>query len=99
MNKLSGLDTFREEIDILDSKIVELLEARFELCSKIGMYKKDNNLPILNENRELEVLNKNLNKIVKTEFSENIEEVLVAIMNTSKELQNKIISDTKEDVL
>lgn len=47
-----AIGEIRKKIDEIDSKIIELLNKRIELCKKIALIKKQNNLPIKNEERE-----------------------------------------------
>lgn len=48
---ISQLELLRDSIDELDSKLIDLLGARVELVRKIGAYKKDNNITILQPDR------------------------------------------------
>ena len=51
-NKMSNLETFRLEINDIDSQIFELLNQRHSVVKKIGQYKKENNMPVLDSSRE-----------------------------------------------
>ena len=57
MNKL---EENRQLINEIDKKIVELFEQRMLISKEIALYKKENNLPIFDEQREKEVLKKNI---------------------------------------
>lgn len=46
------LKTYREQLDKIDTQIIELLNQRFEICQLIGEYKKRNNLSIYDAKRE-----------------------------------------------
>lgn len=48
----------REEINKIDSSIIKLLEKRFKIVKKIGVYKKKNKLPIQDLKREKEIIEK-----------------------------------------
>lgn len=52
------LNKYRSQIDVLDDQIIQLLNERFELTSKVGSYKKANNIAILNQERELAIFSK-----------------------------------------
>ncbi|HEY8444706.1 MAG TPA: shikimate kinase [Bacilli bacterium] len=52
------MDKIRNEIDLIDKQIMDLLNKRFQLTNIIGLYKNENNLPILNQEREEEILRK-----------------------------------------
>ena len=76
----------RINIDVIDDKILQLLEQRMELVKMIGYKKKINNINILCQNREDEIFtrlekNSNLDKIfIKTLWKE--------IMSYSKIIQS-----------
>lgn len=53
-----NLEQLREKIDEIDSKITDLFKERMEIALDVAQYKKDHDLPILNEKREAEVLQK-----------------------------------------
>ena len=85
------LDNYRLEINNIDEELLTLLKKRMKLSIKIGKFKKENNIPILNKNRENQVLerintcNKKDNEII---ISENFIDILwTSIMNYSKDLQ------------
>lgn len=40
------LDTYRDQIDIIDNQILGLLAERAQIVQKIWIYKQENNLPI-----------------------------------------------------
>ena len=46
------LDDYREEIDRIDEQIIELFGRRMEVARRIGEYKKENGLNILDSARE-----------------------------------------------
>lgn len=85
------LENYRLEINNIDEELINLLKKRMKLSIKIGKYKKENNIPILNKNRENQIIerinsyNKKDNEII---ISENFISILwTNIMNYSKDLQ------------
>jgi chorismate mutase len=52
------LDKFRQQIDMLDESIFQALANRMNISRKIGQYKKDHNLMVLQLNRWEEILHK-----------------------------------------
>ena len=52
-----NLDELRVEIDKIDDELINLFQKRMDIAVKIGEYKKKNNLPVLNSQREREKLN------------------------------------------
>lgn len=55
---MESLAAFRQEIDRLDDRILELLKARVNIAKKIAKVKFDKGLPIRDEQRERELLTK-----------------------------------------
>ena len=53
---MSNLNSIREEINDIDAKLVELFKQRMDCAKQVGEYKKENDLPILNQDRENEIL-------------------------------------------
>jgi len=47
----SILEKQREDMDIIDNQIFELLSQRFEISKQIALFKKENNIPILQIDR------------------------------------------------
>ena len=93
------LDNYRNKINEIDEQLIDLLVKRMEISVKVGKYKKENNISILNSKREQEVIEKvvllNHSKTFKNMNEDNIsisdkfiETFWRNIMDYSKELQN-----------
>lgn len=54
----SPLDNLRNEINHLDNEIMQVLSRRMQIADKIGVYKKENNITILQTNRWNEILDR-----------------------------------------
>jgi len=79
----------RENINEIDKKLIDLIKERMETSVKIGKYKSENNLSILNNNREKEVI-ENLKKYNDNKLDNKfIERVWLQIMGYSKIIQNQ----------
>jgi chorismate mutase len=50
------LADLRKDIDFLDNEIMKFLVRRFEVTKKIRRYKKANNLPVMDKEREEHVI-------------------------------------------
>jgi chorismate mutase len=46
---------YRDEIDNLDKKLLDILSKRFSVTKKVGLYKAKNNLPVKDLSREKEL--------------------------------------------
>lgn len=55
---IEGIHGLREQIDVLDNNLVELLSNRMNICRKIGSYKKEHNMTVLQANRYKEIIDK-----------------------------------------
>lgn len=84
---MEGLDRLRLEIDEIDKKIVVLFQRRMEIVSKVGAIKQENNLPILNAQREEDIIKKNIDYLNDKELGPYIEELYKRIMDLSKDYQ------------
>ncbi|NLZ15237.1 MAG: chorismate mutase [Erysipelotrichaceae bacterium] len=48
----------RQKIDEIDTKIIELFEARMDVIKDVVAYKLANNMPVLDASREVAMLEK-----------------------------------------
>lgn len=84
----------RNEIDKIDSELIPLLLKRMSISEKVAQYKVERGIPVLNEEREQEILN---NVAAKCgEQGETIKTVFSATMDASRALQHKIIGGGKD---
>ncbi|KGN02619.1 chorismate mutase [Clostridium novyi A str. 4570] len=90
---MEDLKKLRDDIDSIDKELIALFQKRMETVLKVAEYKKKNNIPILNANREDEVINKNSKLIYNEDFKKPVEEFLKDVMKISKDLQAKKISE------
>lgn len=86
----NDIKELRNIIDDIDYKIIKLFEERMETSIKIAKYKKDNNLPIYNKEREDEVISNNLEKVKNIELKKYTEDLLRFLMEESKKYQHNI---------
>lgn len=84
----------RNEIDKIDSELIPLLLKRMSISEKVAQYKVERGIPVLNEEREQEILNNVATKC--GEQGETIKTVFSATMDASRALQHKIIGGGKE---
>lgn len=89
-----ALEKYREQINHLDDEMLQLLSQRMKVADKIGQYKKDNGLTILQTNRWNEILDKAVTKGEKVGLSkEFITKYFDAVHMESIAHQNKIMND------
>lgn len=88
---MEDLEKLRDKIDSIDEKIVMLFEERMNTVLKVAEYKKQNNIPILNQNREKQVIEKNKKYLKCVEFEDYLKEFLKNLMDISKKIQQNNI--------
>lgn len=95
---MSDIDDYRNRIDEIDREITKLFEERMNTVIKIADYKKANNLPIFNRDRENEVIEKNIGYLENNDYSIETSKFFVSLMEISRELQNRNMTEAKEAV-
>lgn len=84
----------RSEIDEIDHELINILGKRMEIADKIGLYKKDNNIAILQKSRWNAILDKHIAMGTKVGLSENFMSILLRAIhqesiNHQAEVMNK----------
>ena len=88
---MKNLKECRNKIDEIDNKIVELFKERMKIIKDVALFKKANNLPIFDPQREMQMLNKRLE-----EFDDNdpikkyYKTILESFLQVSKLYQKEI---------
>ena len=80
------LSVYRDEINAIDDELVKLLIKRMQTAGKIGAYKKEAGLPVLNVKREEEVKERLLAE-VPGELKTSISRLYDAIFQISRDYQ------------
>lgn len=83
----------RHKIDRLDADVARLLAERFSIAQKIGELKAEAKLPVLDNLRELEVLQRAANSTDDPLVKESLTTIFNLIMEQSRELQSRVKSD------
>lgn len=90
----AALDKLREQINHIDDELMQLISQRMNIAEKIGEYKKNNNVTILQSSRWSEILDKAVKKAGKLDLSEEfVTRYMDAIHMESINRQNKIMND------
>ena len=91
---LTALATLREQINHIDDELLMLIGQRMKIADKIGQYKKENNITILQTNRWNDILAKAFVKGEKLGLSkEFVTKYFDAVHMESINHQNKIMND------
>ena len=88
---MTKLELSREKINEIDEKIIKLFQDRLEIVQEVALYKKENNLPILDSKREKVVLEANLKLVKNDEVKEYVELFLNNMMDISKKYQCELL--------
>ena len=91
-----NMDQLRAQIDIIDENIMYILKSRMNISRKIGQYKKEHNIAILQTSRWDTVLSAMVEKGKESGLSEDfVMAVFNAIHDESVKAQNEILSDKR----
>ena len=91
---LNALNQLREQINQVDDELLALIGQRMKLADKIGLYKKENNITILQTSRWNDILERAFNKGKQLGLSkEFITRYFDAVHLESINHQNKIMND------
>lgn len=90
---MNRLEEYRKEIDLIDKEMIALFERRMDVARKVGEYKKENNMEILNSKREEEVIEKNINNLKNKDYKDIGREFFENLMKLSRSLQKDIIKE------
>lgn len=94
---MTELDDYRNKIDDIDKQLTQLFEERMDIVLKVGAYKKANNLPVFNKEREKKVMEKNVAYLNNKDYSDEIKVFFDNIMNISKDLEYKNMEDKHDE--
>ena len=84
------LEALREQIDAIDAQFLELLQRRLSVSEQIGDYKKEHGLPILDEARQTEKINK-LCQLADTEDEAAVRALFAELMRLSRARQEGLL--------
>ncbi len=86
--------SLRNEIDGIDEELLPLLLKRLEVSKQVAQYKIENSVPVLNQERENEILD----WVVKNsgEYAQTVKTVFISAMDASRALQHRLIGGGSE---
>lgn len=83
------LDEVRKEIDEIDEKLLPLIVKRMDAAKKVAAIKKEHNIPVLNSQREEEILKEMGEK--GGEYASAVKIAYSTFMDISRALQHEIL--------
>lgn len=84
------LDSIRQEIDQIDQELVALLEKRMVCVGQIVKYKEQKGLPVLDQEREREVLEKVGSLVMDEQYRSTIQAQFQDMMKHSRTYQEEV---------
>lgn len=88
-----GIDQLRAQIDVIDESLLYTLKQRMEVSRRIGAYKRDHNIAIVQASRWDRILSRMVENGRKYGLSDSfLESVFNAIHEESVQIQNEILS-------
>ena len=84
------LSHLRSSIDEIDLQLLNLVERRLQIAESVAAYKKENNLGIIDSNRETSLL-KRIQSLSSDDLADLNEEIFKAIIRASCKHQEKIL--------
>ena len=91
---MRDLKEIRKNIDEIDSQLIELFKKRMDCAKEVGIYKQANNIPVLNQDRENQILDDIEKK--GGEYGAHSRLLYSNIMELSRALQHNIVGSGKE---
>lgn len=85
------LATLREELDQIDSELTQLFIKRMNISARIAEYKKQSNMPVWDNVRELEILNRVANA-VGDKLETYARRLFSTLFDMSKSYQNQLMN-------
>ncbi|WP_294473404.1 bifunctional chorismate mutase/prephenate dehydratase [uncultured Intestinimonas sp.] len=90
MSELNGL---REAIDALDARLTEFFLQRMELTRRVGEYKRAHGIPVLDPQREREVLAQKTALVADPALRDDVAALYEAIMGISRRQQRRLVNE------
>ncbi len=92
---MMNITELRNQIDEINRQIVDLYKKRMEVSGKIAAYKKENNLPVFDSERERKLLC-SVSEQAGEEFEAGIRVLFTMLMELSRSYQNKLYTPPSE---
>ncbi len=88
---MNAINDLRAEIDKIDEQVAKLLAERFLIAQKVGGVKKAENIPLLNIDREIEVIGRVRARasavISDPQVVDAIEKIYLTVITLTRRLQ------------
>ena len=98
MKKKNPMEDYRLELDEIDCEIVALLEKRMTVSEKVGQYKKEQGLPVLDEERERKILQSRGEMLMKKQYKNHITRIFDKILAESRKIQEDFLFGKRSSI-
>ncbi len=88
----------REQLDEIDSQIVDLFQKRMDICVKVGEYKLSVGKQVLDRTREQEKIRSVTEGVTDELYKKGVAELFEQIMSTSRAVQQRLIDNSSSEV-
>lgn len=95
---MSELEELRREIDTIDAQMVPLFLRRMEVTGRVGAYKKERNLPVLDSEREREVIAAKTALAATPAAKADVAAFYEGVMAISRRQQRRLVREGAEDL-
>ncbi len=93
---MNELENARRAIDEIDRQMAALFEKRMQAAGRAALYKKEHGLPILDQGRETQVIEKNRALIREPALRDDYEEYIRFQMALSRRYQARLLGQTSD---
>ena len=84
---MSSLDEARKKINEIDKEMARLFEERMKAVLEVLKYKKEHNLPVFDEKREIELIERNVSLLQDESLKEYYLIFFKSLLQSSKKYQ------------
>lgn len=92
---MNTLEHQRKIINEIDKEMLKLFEKRMLSVKEIALYKKDNNLPIFDIEREQAIIKQNSEYLQNNCYKDYYIDFFKYLMDISKKYQEKVMEENK----
>lgn len=94
MEELKG---YRDQIDIIDRQLADLFQQRMDVVDKVGRYKLERDMPVLDARREQEVLAAKAALTRDEGMAADLAALFEQVMAISRRRQRKLVKENAEE--
>lgn len=87
----NNLEIARDQINEIDAQMIELFKERMKASKMVALYKRENNIAVLDSKREQQIIEKNLNILNDKELEKYYLTFFDGVLKASKDYQKELI--------